>query len=551
MTSSTITISGWTSLGAVAALIECRSTCGLWLIDAASQPNVSVVTGDMFLSGGDIQLFQPAATIWAIPGAGASSAVAGVSPQNIASGGGSGSNASVGSTGAAAPTSATAIGFQNAAGNLVLPTPSAGLPVADSGAAITGASIPAGGVGLTGWLSAIWSKLSGALSITGSVTANIGTAGGLALDTTSQSILAALQAQRAETIWTDDSNAFFVRVDNGGTISWLTISGGASSAPGTGARPAAGASIVLDATRYQATATAAGYATGDYLSHVVTADPSTGAVIANFWLNVTQNTKLSSAPSSSNITPISPLPAGAATAALQSAMTTALGSPAQETGGNLASIAANVSTAANQLTGNTTLSSILTKATAIAASVAGTLTTALAAGSNIIGYAGALNFQTMPVVPAIGTSYAANKCLGSSTGTAGQSAIFTLNNLFRNTTQPSATLTQIMLCWAAGETPSVQVYIFSRLPTYSTLTDGSTPIWDIRDLKYLVAPPITLTAQAPAGSTASYASSSQTISAQNLDSTVSRNLYVVLVAATSIASSTNGDLSFSVSGVLD
>jgi hypothetical protein len=75
-------------------------------------------------------------------------------------GGGSGSNASVGSTGAAVPASATAVGFQNAAGNLVLPTPSAGLPVADSGAAITGASIPAGGVGLTGWLSAIWSKLS-------------------------------------------------------------------------------------------------------------------------------------------------------------------------------------------------------------------------------------------------------------------------------------------------------------------------------------------------------------------------------------------------------
>ena len=165
MTSSTITISGWTSLGAVAALIECRSTCGLWLIDAASQPNVSVVTGDMFLSGGDIQLFQPAATIWAIPGAGASSAVAGVSPQNIASGGGGGSNASVGSTGAAVPSSATAVGFQNAAGNLVLPTPSAGLPVADSGAAITGASIPAGGVGLTGWLSAIWSKLSGTLAV--------------------------------------------------------------------------------------------------------------------------------------------------------------------------------------------------------------------------------------------------------------------------------------------------------------------------------------------------------------------------------------------------
>ena len=36
-----------------------------------------------------------------------------------------------------------------------------------AGAPITGASIPAGGVGLTGWLSAIWSKLSGTLAVSG------------------------------------------------------------------------------------------------------------------------------------------------------------------------------------------------------------------------------------------------------------------------------------------------------------------------------------------------------------------------------------------------
>jgi hypothetical protein len=35
----------------------------------------------------------------------------------------------------------------------------------DGGAAITGAAIPAGGSGLTGWLSAIWSKLSGTLAV--------------------------------------------------------------------------------------------------------------------------------------------------------------------------------------------------------------------------------------------------------------------------------------------------------------------------------------------------------------------------------------------------
>ena len=36
-----------------------------------------------------------------------------------------------------------------------------------AGAAITGASMPAGGLGLTGWLSAIWSKLSGSIAVTG------------------------------------------------------------------------------------------------------------------------------------------------------------------------------------------------------------------------------------------------------------------------------------------------------------------------------------------------------------------------------------------------
>ena len=35
------------------------------------------------------------------------------------------------------------------------------------GSAITGASLPTGGVGLTGWLSAIWSKLSGTLAVSG------------------------------------------------------------------------------------------------------------------------------------------------------------------------------------------------------------------------------------------------------------------------------------------------------------------------------------------------------------------------------------------------
>jgi hypothetical protein len=177
-------------------------------------------------------------------------------PLNVTGGsGGGGSNASVGSTGAAVPSSATAVGFQNAAGNLVLPTPSAGLPVADSGAAITGANLPAGGVGLTGWLSAIWSKLGGAALETGgnlaSIAASVSTAANqLTANTTLSSILTKLGA------------------------------------------------VVLSA--------------GSAIIGKVGIDQTTAGVTNGVVVNS------------------SALPAGAATSALQSAMTTALGSPAQD-----------------------------------------------------------------------------------------------------------------------------------------------------------------------------------------------------------------------------
>jgi hypothetical protein len=112
-------------------------------------------------------------------------------PLNVTggSGGGGGSNASVGLTGSSVPAAATAIGFQNALGNLAAPTASAGLPVADSGAAITGASMPAGGVGLTGWLSAIWSKLAGTLAVSAS---SLPLPSGAATSTLQSSIITAL-----------------------------------------------------------------------------------------------------------------------------------------------------------------------------------------------------------------------------------------------------------------------------------------------------------------------------------------------------------------------
>ena len=366
-------------------------------------------------------------------------------PLNVTggSGGGSGSNASVGSTGAAVPTSATAVGFQNAAGTLVLPTPAAGLPVADSGAAITGAALPAGGVGLTGWLSAIWSSASTA-------------ANQLIANTTLSSILTKLSGTLA--------------------VSW------------------SGQSVAV--SNFPSSQTVAGSVSVSNL-------PSTQAISAAAL----------------------PLPAGAA----------------QEAGGNLASIAANVSTAANQATGNSTLASILTKATAIAASLAGTLTTALAAGSNIIGYAGSLNFQTAPVVPTIqAAAYAAGNVLG------GKQTV----SVFRNTTQPGATLSQFLLGWAGTETVAVTAYLFSKNPTNSTITDKAAFVLAAADAQYLVTAPFTLTASASAGSTQTFTTQSLSLSAQNRDVSVTQNLYVVLVAGGAVTPAV-GDLFFSISGVQD
>ena len=81
----------------------------------------------------------------------------------------------------------------------------------------------------------------------------------------------------AETLWVDDTLAYFVRIDTGSAITWVTPTGAVPSiAPGTGLRPAAGASIVVDTTRYQAIAAGTGFVIGDYLSHIVTIDPATG-----------------------------------------------------------------------------------------------------------------------------------------------------------------------------------------------------------------------------------------------------------------------------------
>ena len=132
-------------------------------------------------------------------------------------------------------------------------------------------------------------------------------------------ILTAIQAQRVETIWTDDTGTRFIRVDIGGSIVWTDVAGVASSAPGTGARPDSDSGTVVSRTSYQATANGTGYATGDFLDHIVVTDGDAGDLVSNFWINVTAGTRVS-APPASNITPMSVLPTGAATQATLEAL---------------------------------------------------------------------------------------------------------------------------------------------------------------------------------------------------------------------------------------
>ena len=158
---------------------------------------------------------------------------------------------------------------------------------------------------------AVRALLAAALTVnlpTGAASSALQTTG----NTTLASILTTLQAQRVETIWTDDTGTRFLRVDIGGTIVWTTVAGTASGPPGAGARPDSDSGSVVSRTSYAVTAGGTGYAIGDFLDHIVVTDGDAGDLVSNFWINVTAGTRIT-APSAANITPMSALPTGAAT----------------------------------------------------------------------------------------------------------------------------------------------------------------------------------------------------------------------------------------------
>ena len=164
-------------------------------------------------------------------------------------------------------------------------------------------------------------------------------------------------------------------------------------------------------------------------------------------------------------------------------------------------------------------------------------------GVATLGYTGSLNFGPVPFALTLGaSSYAAGACLG---------AILTVP-VFRTTTQASATLSQILFGWTGSETVNLTAYIFNKLPTTTGLTDTATPTFLAADLQHLVCAPITTTLAAPpAGSVKVFAATSLSLSVQNRDTTVTTNLYVVIVADAAITGAASGDLFLTLSGVND
>ena len=171
---------------------------------------------------------------------------------------------------------------------------------------------------------AIAAALAGPLQVTGPLTGAQLTSAALATHADAQAIVSAIAAQGAVQAWTDDSGVFFILNVKGGAFTWTDVSGNASAAPGVGARPAGGASLVVARSGFQATAAGTGYSVGDFLDHVVTTDPGTGVVIGHYWLNITTEAKMASAPASANIAPVSAPNLGGATSALQTTGNTKL-----------------------------------------------------------------------------------------------------------------------------------------------------------------------------------------------------------------------------------
>lgn len=252
-----------------------------------------------------------------------------------------------------------------------------------------------------------------------------------ALDTSLQQILATLKGQTdiASTLWTDNTGAYFVRRDlvNEGTgaitIAWSDLAGNAVSAPGAGAKPAAGsASRQVIQTLYDVTGASTGYATGDSVARIVLLDTSQTpvAVLSATWLNLSQGTVSATAPTTF-VEASQDLPVGAAKdatlqsviAAIQAATpagTNLIGSVTLGTGTN--SVGAITNLFALDATITARLGTLGQKA------MAGSAPVVVASDQGAIPVSAALNGGTATVFLAAG-SQAIGSLVASSTGLSG------------------------------------------------------------------------------------------------------------------------------------
>jgi hypothetical protein len=145
---------------------------------------------------------------------------------------------------------------------------------------------------------------------------NGGTAGApaSATESTLQAIENLLKGDRAptETIWTDSSNSYFLRVRtyNQETNLWeaptYTLPSGGAYTPVAGLRPASGtADRELKTDQYTANKTATGYTIGDRISKTTVYDLllAIPSIAATFWVNEEAQTQLASAPPIADLAP--------------------------------------------------------------------------------------------------------------------------------------------------------------------------------------------------------------------------------------------------------
>lgn len=183
------TASGWKSLGAGPLMIEAKSTHGSWISFGDTEPT----TRDMFLKKDAIEPFNTSRQIWFHP---------------------------------VSPDSECDVAY------FPLETASVDSVTVDNGAAITGAAMPAGGSGVLGWLSAIWTKLSGTLAVTTPVGAPVAGAKAVAVTGTAVA-LGSGALSNGVIIKAKSSNAGSVVVGPSGVTNAVTSSAnGYELAPG-------------------------------------------------------------------------------------------------------------------------------------------------------------------------------------------------------------------------------------------------------------------------------------------------------------------------------